>query len=199
MSGAERRARELARIHVGAKLLGMDQATYRDMLETTAGVRSAADLDFQGRQKVIRRLHELGMPPPPRARGRPANMDKLSGEIAKIEAQLADMGLSWAYADAIGRRMFGVPRVAWLRKQEQLVAVLAALHVEQQKRHLGAGIDQAATQAGMSAGQLDAFVRSRGAPAGWRRNVGWLEQVADWLAGAMDGHGAGTGPGEARD
>lgn len=178
---AARRTRELARIHVGAKLLKMDQETYRDMLQATAGVRSAADLDAAGRRKVIDRLHALGLPPPPKAKGRPANFHQLHNEVTKIEAQLADMGLSWRYADAIARRMFGIPRVAWLRKPDQLVAVLAALHVEQTKRRLAAAIDERTPQAGLTAEHLDEQMRSRGAPARWRRNVEWLERAVALL------------------
>lgn len=54
------RARDLAIIHMGAKDLGMDEATYRAMLHEIAGVDSAADLDAAGRFRVIEHLKAKG-------------------------------------------------------------------------------------------------------------------------------------------
>lgn len=176
-----RRSADLARIHVGAKKLGMDQGTYRQFLFTTAGVRSAADLDVAGRKKVIARMHALGLPEPQPHRGAPHNMLKLSGEIEKIEAQLADMSLTWSYADAIARRMFGVQRIAWLRKPGQLRAILAALHVEQQKRDGLEWIDRALAALGRTRADLDAFLATRKVPDTWSRNREWLKRVGGLL------------------
>ena len=112
--------------------------------------------------------------------GRPANFARMPDEIRKIEAQLADMGLSWAYADAIAKRMFGIRRVAWCRKQKQLVAILAALHVEQEKRQLGAAVDLMLQRLGWTAADLPACLPA--ATKNWRRNVAVLRQVHDALA-----------------
>lgn len=54
------RNRDLATIHIGAKQLGMDDAGYRAMLHTVAQVRSASDLDRQGRRRVITHLRQCG-------------------------------------------------------------------------------------------------------------------------------------------
>lgn len=54
------RARDLAAIHATVKQLGMDDDTYRDMLWTVARVRSAKDLDFVGRKRVLEHLSAIG-------------------------------------------------------------------------------------------------------------------------------------------
>lgn len=51
---------EIATIKIAIKQLGMDDGTYRDMLWTVARVRSAADLDWTGRKKVIDHLVGCG-------------------------------------------------------------------------------------------------------------------------------------------
>lgn len=54
------RNRELAKIHIGAKALGIDDEAYRTMLFTLTGKRSAGDLDGAGRRKVIESLKADG-------------------------------------------------------------------------------------------------------------------------------------------
>lgn len=90
---------EIATIKIMAKHLDMDDATYRAMLKRETGEVSAADLDWKGRKKVIDHLIALGAPKPPR-KGKPGNFDQ-DVYYAKFEALLADMGASWAYAEAI--------------------------------------------------------------------------------------------------
>lgn len=50
------RNRELGLIHAAAERQGLDEETYRALLDQVAGVRSAADLDAAGRVAVLRRL-----------------------------------------------------------------------------------------------------------------------------------------------
>ena len=61
---SHRRNADLAKIHMGAKALGLldehDDGAYRDMLWAVARVRSAAQLDQGGRELVLRHLHGLG-------------------------------------------------------------------------------------------------------------------------------------------
>lgn len=47
------RKRELAQIHIAKAQLGMDDETYRAMLWTIARVKSAGDLDWAGRKRVL--------------------------------------------------------------------------------------------------------------------------------------------------
>ena len=54
------RNKDLAKIHIAKKQLGMDEDTYREMLRNIADVESATDLTDQERFKVLRHLHQIG-------------------------------------------------------------------------------------------------------------------------------------------
>lgn len=56
---ADRRSRDLARIHVLKKELALDDDAYRDLLQAVARVRSSADLDWSGRRTLIAHLERL--------------------------------------------------------------------------------------------------------------------------------------------
>ncbi|MDP3841063.1 MAG: regulatory protein GemA [Oxalobacteraceae bacterium] len=47
------RDREIKLIHVARRELGLDEETYRAMLQQVAGVESSAELTWQGRKKVL--------------------------------------------------------------------------------------------------------------------------------------------------
>ncbi|WP_119304975.1 gp16 family protein [Dongia deserti] len=67
-----RRKKELAKIHLAKKALGMDDDTYRAMLSRVAGKESAGDLDQVGRTKVLDHLKASGFsdrPKPPKRAG----------------------------------------------------------------------------------------------------------------------------------
>lgn len=51
------------------------------------------------------------------------------------------MRLPWAYADALPGNV-QVDRVAWVKLPKQLDALIAALHVEQEKRGLFAQVER---------------------------------------------------------
>lgn len=140
---AEMRVRELARIHVGAKKLGLDRETYvalirRISAELGREVASSADLDGGGRRAVIREMIRLGF----RAErsgaakrvwaGRPKRTREVP-MLGKIEALLADAGREWAYAHGLARRMFGVARVDWLTPDRQH-RLIAALEIDARRR-----------------------------------------------------------------
>ncbi|MCE2646588.1 MAG: regulatory protein GemA [Burkholderiaceae bacterium] len=55
-NGAALRRAELAQIHIAAKQLGIDRDTYEAMLHAVARVRSAGDLDWSGRKRVLEHL-----------------------------------------------------------------------------------------------------------------------------------------------
>jgi hypothetical protein len=54
------RHRELAKIHVGKKALGLDDGTYRALLLAVTGRESAADLDGPQRRRVIEAMKRDG-------------------------------------------------------------------------------------------------------------------------------------------
>ena len=118
----------------------MDDDGYRAVLERTAGVRSSSLLTSKTAAAVLDELVRLGWKPKKtnRTKGKPHNFNSHSmpAMIAKVEALLADMKLSWAYADAIANQMFGIQRCAWLRSEKQLKALIAALDKEQIKRSM---------------------------------------------------------------
>lgn len=124
------RKRELAQIHIAKGQLGMDEETYRAMLWTVARVKSAADLDWTGRKRVLEHFKargaKLGGKRPPRAAA-----DR-TGLVGKIGAQLTDMALPWEYAHGIAQHMFKIEKVEWC-SPEQLRKIVAALAYKQKK------------------------------------------------------------------
>lgn len=183
-SGQDRRRTALARIHMLKKQLGMDETAYRGMLARVSeahgvAVTSAGDLTEPQRQAVIEEMRRLGGAPA-RYPGKPHNFasDGMPAMITKIEALLADMKLPWAYADAIAKRQCGIERCAWVRKEPQLRAIITALAVEQRKRQRLAFIESAVLRLGEAA--LADLVAH--APKAWKRNLPWLDKVAEQLA-----------------
>lgn len=123
----DQRRRDLARIHLAAKELGMDDEQYRAMLWTVARVESAADLDAVGRRAVLAHLasHKQARRQP-HYPGAPHNLGR-DEQLLKIEALLAEMRLPWRYADSIARRMWGIERTAWVRSPEHKRGIITAL------------------------------------------------------------------------
>lgn len=129
------RRSELAKIHIAAKqLFGDDEEAYRDMLESVAGVRSAARLDEAGRRKVIEHVKACGAEFAPARksglkRNPPAPPPETELQIRKVRAMLAEDGLPDAYAEAILKRQCSHPHRVPLQwaNSEQLRGVIAAL------------------------------------------------------------------------
>lgn len=124
------RNRALARIHQAKKALGMEDASYRSMLNEVAGVSSSKDLDTAGLNRVLDHLTRCGFTGKSSYPGRPRNFgDEDRGPLlSKIEALLTAGGKSWAYGDAIARRVCKVDRVAWCRAGDlhKIVGVLCS-------------------------------------------------------------------------
>jgi phage gp16-like protein len=138
------RNRELAMIHIGAEQLGMDtkdknpDSDYHTMLWTVARVRSAGDLDFTTRKRVLEHLRSRGFKPRAGKNAdpdRPRNLqDPVRGpSLKKIGALLADAGRRWRYAHSMAKRMFHVDRCDWL-DVDQLHSIIAALVIDQRRR-----------------------------------------------------------------
>lgn len=123
------RARDLARIHMLAKDLGLDRDTYEDVLWTVARVHSSKDLDEHGRNRVIEHLqaHAARRKGQQRYPGSPNNLNaKDRPELKKIEALLADAQKPWSYAESIAKRMYHRQRLEWCDNAE-LASIIAAL------------------------------------------------------------------------
>jgi phage gp16-like protein len=117
----------LAKIHIAKKQLGMDDDTYRAMLQAHGGVRSSKDLSLLGAAKVLAHLERCGFTPKATDKGkRPKTTPNRTALLGKIEAQLTHAGRAWAYADAMAKRMFNIDQVGWL-DAEQMGKIVAAL------------------------------------------------------------------------
>jgi len=139
-TAVDQRKAELGKIHIAKKQLGMDDDTYRDMLFTIARVRSAAQLDAQGRRDVLRHLRACGFKAE-RLRnypGRPKNIDSEARGplLRKIEALLTDAGRPWNYAQGMARKMFHVDQLEFC-SQDQLRRLVAALEYNARRHGRG--------------------------------------------------------------
>lgn len=64
-NGTQLRNAELAQIHIARAQLGIDEETYRAVLWTVARVKSAKDLDWTGRKKLLEHFRAKGWKPAP--------------------------------------------------------------------------------------------------------------------------------------
>jgi phage gp16-like protein len=133
----ESRRSLLAKVHIAAKTLGLEDDAYRDMLEALTGQRSAGDLSVKQLTLVIAALRKRGWddadPRPERRKPKPRATPGCAPLLGKIEALLADAGRPWTYAMAMARRMYGLDKLEWA-KPEQLRGIIAALTKDAQRR-----------------------------------------------------------------
>lgn len=128
------RRNELAQIHVAKKDLGLDEETYRAMLWAIARVRSSADLDWEGRKRVIDHLKAKGWKNKSKARPAPAKDKKaLVGKIRALLINHPSGARSDAYADGVAKRMFGVEKFTWC-DYRQLYAIVQALSIDTERK-----------------------------------------------------------------
>ncbi|EBP4586514.1 regulatory protein GemA [Salmonella enterica] len=122
-------AKRLVRvIKTGQSWLGWDDATWRSVLFRLTGKSSSTKCSIRELEDVKEYMHSKGFPrKAPKGKGRrPKVADRRKALLAKIEALLADGGLSWAYAEGIASHMYGQKVIEWL-DDEQLNAVMIAL------------------------------------------------------------------------
>lgn len=174
-----------AQIHIARKQLGMDDDTYRQMLATVTGRRSSKDCSVAELHKVVAHLKQLGFKAKPRKRvaEHPGTPHTLNHEpmLQKVEALLAELKAPWSYANAIAKQQTGIARVAWLKKPDDLKALIAALDVELEKRQKLSGLEQQLAEYGLTLDDVEQqFPRLR---AGWRRNRQILDQLAEYYTG----------------
>ena len=130
--------REIALIHIAKADLGLDDETYRDVLWTVARVRSAADLDFAGRNKVLDHFKARGWKPKPKSnewafiKTAAASRQPL---LRKICAVCIDMGVGVAYAEGVARRQHKIERKLQMMDDSELWMLAGAL--ERTRQHGG--------------------------------------------------------------
>jgi phage gp16-like protein len=132
-----KRNKDLSRIHILKKDLGLDDDAYRTLLVGLVGEASAKRLDSKQRWRVICEMGKLAnggkAPAKKKYPGRPPANKNKDALIGKIEAHLADAKRPWAYVNAMAKRMFGVDVVQWC-DAAQLHKLVAALEYDQKRR-----------------------------------------------------------------
>ena len=176
----------ITKIHVAKSQTGIDEESYRAMLWRISNGKTSSSkgLTTGQAEKVLEEFQAKGWKPRPsrKAKGKPHNFKQLPGEVEVIEAQLAALKLPWSYADSIAKQMFGIPKVAWLVKPSQFKAVLAALHVEQEKRDLLRQVENLCRECSIE--HPDQVAGLEQLPKDWRRQRPILKALVDALHAA---------------
>jgi phage gp16-like protein len=136
--GKDRRRRELAAIHIKAKEASLEREQYVELLQRVANVDSAADLDADGRKRVLNALSAIlrsggATCGETRSRLLGARGRDKAPLLRKIAMQLREHDRPDAYADAMAQHMYKVARVEWL-KPDQLRGIVAALAIDHRRR-----------------------------------------------------------------
>lgn len=107
-------------IKTGQSVLGWDDATYRSVLVRLTGKSSAKECSIREMKDVIEYMHSQGFPrQAPKGKGRRPNVaEHRKAIVAKIEALLAEAGLSWAYAEGIALQMWNESLLEWLNNKD---------------------------------------------------------------------------------
>lgn len=188
-------------IHAAARQLSLSDDERRALIAgQTGGKRSTTQLNLAECEAVLEYMRQQGATRPKRVRnvgqhpGNPESAKPGAGALMeKIEAQLADMKLPWAYAVSILKHVSadkllgkpGVERLEWATPA-QLTKVVAALDYEQTKRVLLAGVDDALARRGLDRAWVEAWLATNlpdGLP-NWTRKTKVLRVVGAVLAGA---------------
>lgn len=133
---------QIKKIHALKGALGLDDETYRSIL-SGYGVTTSTKLSFARADTLIADLEAKAIasgrwekrPAPRRAGKRPKNLDRggsRAEQLGKIEAILTVGQKSWAYADAIAKRVCKVDRVQWVDDCE-LYKIITALRKQAQR------------------------------------------------------------------
>jgi len=143
-AGTAERNADLARIHIAKKQLGLDDDTYRAMLFAIGRVRSAGDLDFAGRRRVLEHLRSSGFKSTAK-RAAPASGWEWVNNAAEGKKRmlrmcaviLRDAGRGKDYIDRMAKKMCHVERIEFCT-ENQIHDVLSALVIDQKRRAKGA-------------------------------------------------------------
>lgn len=125
-----------AKLHIARKDLGLDDDTYRAMLEHLTGHRSSKECTDRQLVMVIASLRRRGWNPDPSTyrkteekKAHPGKTPKVRPEyeplLTKIHALILDTGTTWAYAEGIAMNMYRVG-LSWC-DATQLRGVVTAL------------------------------------------------------------------------
>jgi phage gp16-like protein len=130
------KAREIQLIHIAKQQLGLDEATYRDMLWSVARVKSSTALDFAGRKKVLDHLKACGFKVAAKV-NEWAFIDAATADrkplLRKICAVCRSMKVGKAYAEGAAKRQSGVDRKLEMMDEGQLWMLAGVL--ENTRKH----------------------------------------------------------------
>lgn len=119
----EQRRRDLAAIHAAKRDLGMADDAYRDILWTVGRVKSSADLDQAGRNRLLEHFRSCGWEPVKKV-NEWAFIDAAAPDrrplLRKICAVCRSMGVGKAYAEGAARRQHGIDRKLEMMDEGQL-------------------------------------------------------------------------------
>lgn len=119
---------ELAAIHIAKAEANMADESYRDMLWTLARVRSAADLDYAGRHRVLDHLRKLTGDEWDFAKTMPPDKQKMLWKIRRLCIELKiRRGNQVAYAEGVARRQLGIERKLRMMEAGELWRLIGPL------------------------------------------------------------------------
>jgi len=129
--------RKKAVIHIAKAQVGMSDDEYRDLLGSV-GVESSTELTGKTFKSVMARFESLGF----RTTTKPRKVRKIGNLprdkkrlMAKLEAIILDMDLSWGYVDAIAGSRFKVAAVQWLKPADLYKLVqMMVIHQKRKQR-----------------------------------------------------------------
>jgi len=128
----------LAKVHLAAKELGLDEATRRDVLERVTGARSSADCSDAQLDTVLAEFRRLGwkprtgMAPVSKGARRPAD-SPVAKKARALWLSLHQLGVvrdrSEKALEAFGKRQLGVERLQWADPSQgyRLIEALKAM------------------------------------------------------------------------
>ena len=111
----ESRKSLIAKVKIAQKALGLDDDTYRAILERQTDKRSCIELTVPQLVRVVAYMRTIGWQEPAQkpSRRKPV-IPEAAGYVNKIEALLAEAKRPWSYAAGIAKRMYKVEKLEWL-------------------------------------------------------------------------------------
>lgn len=135
---SKRRRKLLASIHIGRKVLGLDEVVYREMLFSVTGKRSCREMSEEELERVLEEMERVGFKPRRRhddLLGRSPEMAS-PGQLRLIEFLWGQVSRSPDLERSLRqflRGMVGVANLRWLTA-EQASRVIEALKAMRRRR-----------------------------------------------------------------
>jgi phage gp16-like protein len=188
-------------VHIGTSKLFDDDDQRRDWQQQNGGHRSCKDMSDKQLQHcvdLLKKAKALNAKPAKRAGRVPFNP---SPYMAKVEALLADMGLSWQYAEAIAWRQTGgkgdkphnrpgIKRLEWLKGRKKFEALIAALEKEQYLRRYLNEIETSLETLKLGEDYCVGLLMQAGSyTPKWKRNRSLLKMLSEHLGEKINCNG----------